>query len=166
MATKKKDLRKRVQSHSYYMSEKRRDQLRQLFPDQYAFNVGDIYNVCPFPLSTLIHGGSKREFVQWRQLIMFYNFMNGMTLQDAGEEVGRDHATVLHSIKLIEEAIGGFYAELKEKIDLVMSASEDGIVNSIDHSVNEMISLSFLESEFLKKFPNLAEKRNTFLFGC
>lgn len=149
----------------YLNSEKNRIAMSNFFPEDYSFNVSDIFAACPYPLNQLIHGGRHGNLPKWRQILMFYKFMSGLTLDECGDYVGRDHSTVLHSISLVKNAMEGYDAPLLKLINEVIQISESGVVSTVDASMNEMISIAYFEQEFFKNFPNLAEKKKSFLFG-
>jgi len=72
-------------------------------------NVSDIENivldVSELKQEAILSNSRKQELVKARQLIMYFAvlyFKKSMTLYRIGSKVNRDHATVLHSVKVIE----------------------------------------------------------------
>ena len=133
-----------------------REAIEKLFPEGYIFDLTHVYSVMPYTLETVIGRTREKDILHYRQIITVYLFMNGLSLKEVGEEVEKDHATVLHSIRCVVFAMQGFDNRLKDKLDLVIQETEAGVMATRDTSMNELISLAYIESLLLKKFPNLA----------
>jgi hypothetical protein len=88
--------------------------------------------------------------------------MNGMNLEEIERETGRDHATVLYGIRCVKTAMEGFDKTIKSKIDQILDNLGGNLLATKEAGINEMISLTYLESEMLKKFPTLVGAKASF----
>ena len=88
----------------------------------------------------------KREIVITRDIMMVNLWANtNATLTKVGLTYSKDHATVLHSIRKVNDALDGYNDDVLDLIKSIRSR------NSITHqepdfSLNEMIALINLES--------------------
>ena len=91
------------------------------------------------PLSNLEEKNRKREIVQARQLAMFMGkkYTNA-SLNDIGKAIaGKDHATVLHAIKVIKGIMESpSNGESEVKLRHLYRAVELGIINTLDGKNN------------------------------
>lgn len=133
-----------------------RQKVAGYFPENFDFNIDNISIAMPQTLFEISGSQRNRNAVQWRQIIMTFNYINGMTLDEAGEMFNRDHTTVLHGIKCVCSAMQGYDVFLMDKLNMVISIQEADVIRTLDSSMNELISLSYLESKMLENFPNLA----------
>ena len=72
-------------------------------PDYIINKIADYYNVTP---EEIIGKGKTRNVANARQMSIFLiRKLTGLTLEQIGDVIGRDHSTVLHSIRKVEENI-------------------------------------------------------------
>ena len=93
----------------------------------------------------------KREIVVARDIMMANLWANtSATLTKVGATYWKDHATIIHSIKKINNALEGYNDDV---LDLIKSIrSRNTITNQgIDNGVNEMIALINLESRIYER---------------
>ena len=133
-----------------------RDAIEEVFPEGYIFDLTQVFSVMPYTLEKVLSPTREKDILHYRQIITVYHFMSGLSLIETAQEVNRDHAKVLHSIRCVVFAMQGFDNRLKDKLDLVIQETEAGVMATRDTSMNELISLAYIESLLLKKFPNLA----------
>lgn len=159
---------------------KLRDELKAIIRSP-KYHMFDFWEVCPWPPDELLHEGRIHEAKMWRQIGMSWQVLCGSTLAAAGSAFGRDHATVLHAMKvLVENLRSQHYPEYVAAVDLVRGrASERGIVNARDSFVEAAFRLEralykampyvFREEEFhcrsmyaekLLRFPNPKRCKN------
>ena len=96
----------------------------------------------------MVHSTSrKREIVMARDLMMVNLWSNtSSTLTKVGKIYGKDHATIIYSIKKVSNALDGY--NNKEMVDLIKAirTRNTSMMADVDNSVNEMIALINLES--------------------
>ena len=72
-------------------------------PEYIIEKIADFYNITP---EEIIGKGKTRNVAAARQMsIYLIRKLAGMTLEDIGKRIGRDHSTVLYSIRKMEEAL-------------------------------------------------------------
>ncbi len=72
-------------------------------PDYIISKIADFYNVTP---EEVVGKGKTRNVTDARQMAIYLiRKLTGLTLEQIGDVIGRDHSTVLHSIRKIEESI-------------------------------------------------------------
>ena len=89
----------------------------------------------------------KREIVMARDLMMVNLWANtSATLTKVGKLYGKDHATIIYSIKKVSNALDGY--NNNEMVDLIKAirTRNTSMKADVDNSVNEMIALINLES--------------------
>jgi hypothetical protein len=108
-------------------------------------------NACPYTIDQLREGGRKRNMVYWRQVGQWWYFLECGVKSHAGRFFDRDHATVIHSIRAVNEAIEGYNPELLRMIEDVISCAplKESKYMFVPHEsmcVNEAISLTLLDN--------------------
>ena len=72
-------------------------------PEYIIEKIADYYNITP---DEIIGKGKTRNVANARQMsIYLIRKLTGQTLEDIGKLIGRDHSTVLHSIRKVEESL-------------------------------------------------------------
>jgi chromosomal replication initiator protein len=72
-------------------------------PEFIIEKIADFYNISPEEISGK---GKTRNVANARQMAIYLiRKLTGLTLEQIGDVIGRDHSTVLHSIRKIEESI-------------------------------------------------------------
>jgi hypothetical protein len=74
--------------------------------------IEQMLDLCPYNIEQLTSKNRVRDLVYWRQAIMYQLREKGYKLEEIGEAMKRDHATVIHGIKKVENALNGFNREL------------------------------------------------------
>lgn len=130
------------------------DRLRSFFPEGFYFEVDQVLTVCPYTFDELQQKTRKKDFVQWRQILIAFKYASGSTFEQVGDYIGKDHSTCVYALKNVLNALHGFDWLLKEKIDQVIALSDVIIYATEDHSKNEILSLRYLEHNYIEKFIN------------
>lgn len=133
-----------------------RDMVASFYPKDYFFDPTDVIHTMPYTMEEIRSKCRKQDLKEWRQILAVYLYMKGYSGQETGMMIGRDNATVIHSCKMVANAMEGYHPSIREKIEKLNSPETRSIMNTEDVQLNESISLVFIESQFLKKFPNLA----------
>lgn len=127
------------------------------FPKGTLFTMQDFYSVCPYTLEELKIQNRHREIMQWRQLGMVIYAIVNSHVSNAGKHFERDHATVIHAMKMVQLANNGYHPEFKEKITQVLEARYSDLIKTDDINVNEVTALIKLQRLINKKLERLAE---------
>lgn len=102
----------------------------------------------------------KREFVETRQLCMFFlKKRTTLSLAKIGGLINKDHATVLHAVKTINNLIDtnasfkGKFAEISKIEDKIYkhcmySNAADIVMNKITQAINKHFMIKHLKLEF------------------
>lgn len=119
--------------------------LRRRFPKNGNYSITEFLMVCPFSLDELMKPNRKKEIKEWRQVGMVWKYLECENLSMAGRFFQRDHATVIHSIKLSIDAMDGYHSDLKEKIMMVADNVYFSMVNPKFDDMNEVQMLVSLD---------------------
>ena len=114
--------------------------------DFHNINDDDILHFAGVTEKMVMSTSRKREIVMARDLMMVNLWANtSASLTKVGATYGKDHATIIHSIKKINNALDGYNDDV---LDLIKSIrSRNTVTNQgVDNGVNEMIALINLES--------------------
>lgn len=69
------------------------------------YDILQFWNDCPFDFDQIINKSRKQELMLHRQCAMTYYVMSGRSLSEVGAKFGKDHATVISSMKNVYEAL-------------------------------------------------------------
>ena len=127
------------------------NEVKKMFPENTRFLFEDFLISTPFSMEYLRRGNRKREVMQWRQVGMTWAAIEHHSVSKAGKLFERDHATCIHALKKVVQAMEGYDKELKDKIDTVTNCIEFSVPHSNDASENEKNSLIYLEQLIKKK---------------
>lgn len=73
----------------------------------------------------ILSNSRKREIVEARQLLMYYyNRIEGLSLSNTGIKFNKDHATVLHACKKVDDLIQ-VDKEFKNKYEILINGYEE-----------------------------------------
>jgi hypothetical protein len=97
----------------------------------------------------------KREVREWRQIGMAWYAMESNSLTKTGMVFNRDHATVLHSLKRIQDR--KFDRSMEEKVNLILECMQLDVESPVESGLKEVNSLVYLENLIRKKLQ-LVEK--------
>lgn len=121
------------------------------FPLDYQFRFVDFFSACPFTFEELKQKNRKRDLMQWRQLYIFFNWMQVQDLEKAVEPLGMNHANTVHILKVVMNALEGYDAYFLKKINTILSIKDEEFKPSIDICMNEILSLRLLEYKINEK---------------
>ena len=97
----------------------------------------------------------KQEVREWRQIGMAWYAMESNSLTKTGMVFNRDHATVLHSLKRIQDR--KFDRSMDEKVNLILECMQLDVESPVESGLKEVNSLVYLENLIRKKLQ-LVEK--------
>ena len=74
----------------------------------------------------------RREIVIWVQIYSYLAYELGYTLMYIGQSINRNHATVIHSIKVAKDLLSVNETDFKEVFELVLKSIEEyvGIIST------------------------------------
>lgn len=134
------------------------------------YNMDDFWSACPHDVDIIKSKTRKEDIRSWRQVGMVWARLCGLSLEDAGLMLGRDHATVVHSENMFIDVLEGFgdplirvaIKEVQEHIREYIPKNQDMNVNEasclvvLDHIVGSRI----VDSENAKKeFENYIKNK-------
>lgn len=128
---------------------------KNTFHKNTRFIMEDFLITCPFSLEYLKKKNRAQEVREWRQIGMAWYAMEYNTITKAGQFFNRDHSTVIHSLKRIQER--KFDKSLEEKVNKVLECIEFDVECPMDSGMQEVNSLIYLE-KLIKKKLALVEK--------
>ena len=97
----------------------------------------------------------KQEVREWRQIGMAWYAMESNSLTKTGMVFKRDHATVLHSLKRIQDR--KFDRSMDEKVNQILECMQLDVESPVESGLKEVNSLVYLEN-LIKKKLQLVEK--------
>lgn len=121
------------------------------------FTIDDFNTVCPFTIEELRKPDRSRNIMLWRQIGMVWYAINLNHLANAGNVFNKDHATVIHSLKMVQLANNGYHPELKEKLDKVLDAKNNHLIVTNDINTNQITALRNLERLMNKKLKKYGQ---------
>jgi hypothetical protein len=92
-----------------------------------------LYNVCSIlnlSVEKVISRKKTSELVRARKIYSYLSVRKGFTCRETGETIGRDHATVVHSVKCINQRnydwkLKADYEKVVEKMHLSMKENQE-----------------------------------------
>ena len=125
------------------------------FEENTRFYFEDYLITCPFSMEYLKKQNRKQEVREWRQIGMAWYAMESNSLTKTGMVFNRDHATVLHSLKRIQDR--KFDRSIDEKVNQILECMQLDVESPIESGLKEVNSLVYLENLIRKKLQ-LVEK--------
>lgn len=125
------------------------------FEENTRFYFEDYLITCPFSMDYLKKQNRKQEVREWRQIGMAWYAMESNSLTKTGMVFNRDHATVLHSLKRIQDR--KFDRSMDEKVNQILECMQLDIESPVESGLKEVNSLVYLENLIRKKLQ-LVEK--------
>ena len=125
------------------------------FEENTRFYFEDYLITCPFSMDYLRNQNRKREVREWRQIGMAWYAMESNSLTKTGKIFNRDHATVLHALKRIQDR--KFEKSMEEKVNQILECIQLDNKTPISSGLKEVNSLIYLENLIRKKLQ-LVEK--------
>ena len=108
-------------------------------------SVETFWMVCPYSINELNSKNKKKEFAIWRQIGMAWYRLAGKSLESAGKSFERNHATVIHAVNVVNNALDGFYPEMMSKLNLVIEADKTNLLFGLRNPLLESHSLVKME---------------------
>ena len=127
------------------LSVERRIEIAKYFPNDFDFDEHRLYSVLDMTHQEITERNRHTKYKRARQLLCVYLFMQGKTLDDVGEIIERDHATVLHSLKIFQDACLGYDEEFYNFHLYVLREIPHSIGRTQDVNINEAICLVNLD---------------------
>ena len=123
-------------------------QCKEQFKDVVSFNMQDFYDACPYSMDELRRKNRKQDIKEWRQLGMSWLAMQKFNLTEAGIQFNKDHATVIHSLNVIFDAMKQpkFQPSMALKIQQLMDGCISEVPRHEDMNINEMICMVLNEN--------------------
>jgi hypothetical protein len=125
------------------------------FSKNTRFYFEDFLITCPFSLEYLKKPNRMQEIREWRQIGLAWYAMEYNSLTKSGKVLNRNHATVLHALKRIQDR--KFDPSLEEKVKQILDCMDLAIESPIESGLKEVNSLVYLENLIRKKLQ-LVEK--------
>ena len=126
-------------------SVKRREEIARYFPNDFDFDEEIFLGAIDMDFQDVIEQNRKRPLIRRRNLLTVYLFMQGKTLDEVGELIERDHATVLHSLKEFQNACNGYDAEFWDLHMEILKRIPNVVPRYADININEAICLVNLD---------------------
>ena len=121
------------------------------FPTDYEYSMTDFYAACPYSREQLMTKTRLRDVTQWRQIMAFYLWANEKSMTKVGKILELDHASIIHYIKNVQNALHGMDMILLDKINKVLKTRIKQSNNVNDLNTKEVISLRILEQKIKEK---------------
>jgi len=122
---------------------------KKTFTKNTRFMFEDFLISCPFSIEYLREKNRKTEVMQWRQVGMAWYAIEFNSLTQAGNFFKRDHSTVIHALKCIQDR--KFNPTLDEKVNKIIDLIEQEIEHNDEIGICEVNSLIYLEKLIKKK---------------
>ncbi len=94
-------------------------------------NTETFWKTCPYTIDELNAKNRSRKLAVWRQIGMVWYRLSGKSLKGAGKVFDRNHATVLHSIKIVSNAFDGYYPEMLDKIKILIDIDKTNFSSKV-----------------------------------
>lgn len=128
------------------------DELRALM-NLTRINYRDVIDASPYSFRELKNKSRIADIRIWRQFLVAFGRLQGMTVTNAGNLVRQDHSTVIHAVKCIESRLrSNQYPEYLEVLNTIKYHIETSISSNEDTNINEMNCLILLDHLISKKY--------------
>ena len=119
-------------------------------------NYKDVIDSSPYTFKELQEKGRKTDIKIWRQFLVSFARLQGMTVMNAGSLVNQGHVTVIHAVYCLNSRLrSNQYPEYLEVLDAIKYHIEQNIASSEDTNINEMNCLILLDHLISKKYANI-----------
>lgn len=130
------------------------DELKQLLKLT-RINYKDVIDSSPYTFKELQEKGRITDIKIWRQFLVSFARLQGMTVMNAGSLVNQGHVTVIHAIKCVYSRLkSNQYPEYSKVLDAIKYNIEVNIASSEDTNINEMNCLVLMDHLISKKYAN------------
>lgn len=123
--------------------------------DIHIFNEIDFYRTCPINEEVIKSKIRDSHVVKWRHLGCVWVLLSCNSLTEAAKVMKRNHATIIHAVKKVVNAIEGYDDELLKCLEMLVDNSRKGVyLNYVDKQYNddikenELVGLVSLQSNF------------------
>lgn len=96
---------------------------KKSFDENTEFDFQDFLDVCPFDMDELRKKNRQIEICEWRQIGMTWFAIHSNYITGSAIEFERDHTTVCHAMKQIQNR--KFSKTLNEKVNALLNYSEN-----------------------------------------
>lgn len=116
-------------------------------------NYKDVIDSSPYSFKELQEKSRITDIRIWRQFLVSFARLQGMTVMNAGKLVNQDHVTVIHAVKCVYSRLNSNqYPEYLEVFNAIKYHIEIEISSSEDMNINEMNCLVLLDHLISKKY--------------
>lgn len=131
------------------------DELKQLI-NLTRINYKDVIDSSPYTFKELQEKSRIADIRIWRQFLVAFARLQGMTVINAGKLVNQDHATVIHAVKCVYSRLkSNQYPEYLKVLEAIKYHIEVNVSSSEDMNINEMNCLILLDHLISKKYANV-----------
>jgi hypothetical protein len=131
------------------------DELKQLLKLT-RINYKDVIDSSPYTFKELQKKSRKTDIRIWRQFLVAFGRLQGMTITDSGSLVNQDHSTVIHAVYCLNSRLrSNQYPEYLEVLNTIKYHIQVNISSSEDTNINEMNCLILLDHLISKKYANI-----------
>lgn len=119
-------------------------------------NYKDVIDSSPYSFKELQEKSRIADIRIWRQFLVSFARLEGMTVMKAGSLVNQDHATVIHAIKCVYSRLNSNqYPEYLKIMDEIKYHIQINISSNEDMNINEMNCLIIMDHLISKKYANI-----------
>ena len=116
-------------------------------------NYKDVIDSSPYSFKELQEKSRITDIRIWRQFLVAFGRLQGMTVMNAGSLVNQDHSTVIHAVKCLNSRLrSNQYPEYLEVLNDIKYHIEIEISSSEDTNINEMNCLVLMDHLISKKY--------------
>ena len=119
-------------------------------------NYKDVIDASPYSFKELQEKSRKTDIRIWRQFLVAFGRLQGMTVINSGSLVNQDHSTVIHAVYCLNSRLrSNQYPEYLEVLNDIKYHIEQNISSSEDMNINEMNCLVLMDHLISKKYENI-----------
>ena len=119
-------------------------------------NYKDVIDSSPYSFKELQEKSRITDIRIWRQFLVAFGRLQGMTVMNAGSLVNQDHSTVIHAVKCLNSRLrSNQYPEYLEVLNTIKYHIQVNISSSEDMNINEMNCLVLMDHLISKKYANV-----------
>jgi hypothetical protein len=119
-------------------------------------NYKDVIDSSPYSFKELQEKSRVTDIRIWRQFLVAFGRLQGMTVMNAGKLVNQDHVTVIHAVKCLNSRLrSNQYPEYLKVFEEIKYHIEQNISSNDDMNVNEMNCLVLMDHLIAKKYADI-----------
>ena len=131
------------------------DELKELL-NLTRINYKDVIDSSPYTLREFQQKNRHMEIVIWRQFVVMFARLEGMTMTKAGKTANQDHCMVINATKMIYSRLNDSqYPEYLEILNIIKDHINGTISSDENIHINEMNCLILLDHLIAKKYANI-----------